>query len=223
LVDEHFPHLDFNEYERIRELFVYLNKAKPYLINKEKSHFKQLFEYCSWYLKVNDINTIIQILFKEAWSERDILGTYTYSSHRIELYYLPLIIFSKITGISLEYAFVVILAHELSHAYHHVGKDNDGIIWNDMPIANTKIKEGLAQYFTHLFVEDQKLIYPELEIAFKKILSYQDGPYIVHKNWLPFKKEAVKTAMVMLRAGNQKTFEEFEKEIEFMNKKLKYK
>lgn len=223
LIDKNFPYLDFYEYERIRELFTYLEKAKPFLIRHENSHFYELFNFCKEYLEFHDLNKILKILFEEEWKAKDILGSYFYDSHKIELYYLPLIIFSKLTGKSLENMFIVVLTHELAHAYHHMGRDNDGNMWVEMRGADISIKEGLAQYYSCLFAEEQKSIFPGIFKAYQDLLAHQEGPYVVHKDWFKYKKEAIKAAMIMLRVNERIELKKFIENIKDFDEKLTHK
>ncbi|GMQ31605.1 hypothetical protein [Algoriphagus confluentis] len=174
LIDEHFPELDFMEYTKIRSLHDALIHSDPYFqIGEIGLPFQQLVDYCSKYLDRYNLKKLHSLLFTEMGKSKDVLGAYYFKDSRIELYYVPLIIFSQIHRISLEHLIVVVLAHELAHAYHHIGFDTDGYQWDEMSKTDSNIVEGLAQYYTSLFVEDQETIYPGVKDAYLELLAYQ--------------------------------------------------
>lgn len=211
LIDDHFPELDFMEYTKIRSLHDALISADSYFNKGDISTpFDQLLDYSVKYLDRYNLKKLHSLLFSEMGKSKDVLGAYYFKDSRIELYYVPLIIFSQIHRISLEHLIVVVLAHELAHAYHHIGFDTDGYQWADMNKAELNIVEGLAQYYTALFVEDQKTIYPGVKEAYLELLAYQTGPYKVHLTWLSHaKKEHVKHAFNVTRRNGLKTYKEF--------------
>lgn len=212
LIDQHFPDLDFLEYTKTRALYLALNESSDYFLKEPvgKLHFF-LKEHCYKYLEKYNLKKIQRLLFFEPGRSKDIFGAYYFKDSRIELYYIPLIIFSQINEIDLEYLIVVILAHELAHAYHHIGFDTDGVSWSKMADVDLGIKEGLAQYYTALYVDEQKNIYPGIEGAYRQMLDFQSGPYLVHESWLKsFKKEHVKHAFNVTRRNGNLDYDEFE-------------
>ncbi len=212
LIDEHFPELDFMEFSQIRSLYDTMwDSQKHFLKTEEKGNlYFPLFNYVLKYLDKYDLKKLHSLLFSEMGKSKDVLGAYYFKDNRIELYYVPLIIFSQIHRISLEHLIVVVLAHELAHAYHHIGSDTDGYQWDEMSKTDSNIVEGLAQYYTALFVEDQETIYPGVKEAYLVLLSYQKGPYKVHEAWLSYaKKEHVKHAFNVTRRNGIKTYQEF--------------
>jgi hypothetical protein len=132
-----------------------------------------------------------------------------------------LIIFTQIHQISLEHLIVVVITHELAHANHNIGKDTDNVEWTNMGSTELHIIEGLAQYYTTLFVENKKVFYPGLEIAYKKLLEYQSGPYRAHLDWLEnYNKENVKHALFVAKRTGIKTEGDFDQFLHLSKEKL---
>lgn len=214
LVDEHYPNLDFNEYAQLREFQAALQKSMSYFNgdNKPSEEADILLNYCEKYFKEYDLNKIIDQLFKVRKRSTDVLGTYTYQYHNVELYYLPIIVFSKLKSLDPEYMLITVLAHELSHAYHHCGWDQDNMHWKSMPGTDLEIIEGLAQYYTDRFVKENEIQYPQLKKAYDVLTSCQSGPYIVHKGWLKvYTEEHIKLALYRARRTEITEYRAFKK------------
>lgn len=224
LIDEHFPELDFLEYTKMRGLYDSMSETNQYFLREEEKGrlFFPLFNYCIKYLDKYNVKKLHSFLFAEMGKSRDVLGAYYFKDSKIELYYVPLIIFSQIHRISLEHLIVIVLAHELAHAYHHIGYDTDGYQWKEMEKTELEIVEGLAQFYTALYVEEQEIIYPGLKVAYLKLLGFQSGPYRVHETWLSHaKKEHVKHAFNVTRRNGIKTYPEFGKVLRESKSQLK--
>jgi hypothetical protein len=211
LIDERFPDLDFDEFVYLRNLQEIAEAAGPF---KRKESFPveevdAVLQYTHDYFAKYDLEKIIDELFKKRGNATDIWGMYWYAGHHIDLYYLPLIVFAKLKKIDLESAIVKVLAHELGHAYHHCGKDQDEKTWLDMPFADTEIKEGLAQYYTRAFVEDQALMHPSLKEAYDAMVAVQSGPYRIHEQWDSYSAEAIRLAMFRTRRNSIRSYDEF--------------
>ena len=60
-----------------------------------------------------------------------------------------------VVGATVEALTVVVAAHELSHAYTHLGRDIDGRCWDTEAFAHaeTGMVEGLAQFYTALICD----------------------------------------------------------------------
>jgi hypothetical protein len=110
----------------------------------------------------------------------------------------------------LEHAIAKVMTHELAHAYHHVGKDKDGVQWLSMPGTDLNIVEGLAQYYTLKFVEEFAGHYPLLKEAYKKMVSCQGGPYRIHEEWAKkYKNEHIRFVMILARKKSIKDYAVF--------------
>ncbi len=120
--------------------------------------------------------------------EEDILGAYFYreeamllgphvSSTRIELYWIVIGTVARYLGVSVRALTVVVLCHELAHAYTHVGRDIDGMSWQSMfGEADKEFKEGIAQYYTHVVTAKLSHKYPEFHDAIRNCSNSKSGP-----------------------------------------------
>src|SRR5438874_9579187 len=88
--------------------------------------------------------------------------------------------------VTIEDLTLVVLAHELTHGYTHIGRDIDGIQWNDRAFGTSDpmIVEGLAQFYTHVLTERMAARNPGPHMAYTKLLTIQSGPYHAHLDWL---------------------------------------
>lgn len=224
LIDENFPDLNFFEYKQLKEFLEIAKNTKDFF-KKDSEYFNEindLIKYCDEYFNKYNLKDIVSKLFASNADGIDIWGTYTYYDHHIEIYYLPIIIFCNLYSIDIESAIVKVLTHELSHAYHDVGKDRDGKTWLNMPNSDVNIKEGLAQYYTERFIEEHSIPYPKLKQAYDVMVSCQSGPYIVHKKWgEKYSQETVKFAMITTRQNDIRDYEVFMEKMESIKKQLK--
>lgn len=156
----------------------------------------------------------------------DVLGIYRYdlptqpgwgetddANARIELFWGVLGLVSKLLGVGVEPLTVKVLAHELAHAYTHVGADADGRRWGSLAFQRTDraLKEGLAQYYTWRVLDRLGKQAPGAMEAYEKLLPYQPRIYSVHLAWLEaFTPEEVRDAMLTIRCRGEGTIEEFE-------------
>lgn len=81
---------------------------------------------------------------------------------------------------------VAVLAHEFAHGYSHLGHDRDGRRWagRDFMESERRLKEAIAQYYTHLVVEALDGSYPGVLDAYENLLPKQPKPYHGHLRWL---------------------------------------
>src|SRR5271169_4975095 len=89
-------------------------------------------------------------------------------------------------GVAIEDLTVVVLTHELAHAYTHLGRDIDGARWGDEEFDKSalEVREGLAQFYTEVICEQLAPRTPGFLAAFQALLSLQSPPYLVHRAWL---------------------------------------
>jgi hypothetical protein len=117
-------------------------------------------------------------------------------------------------GVSVEGLTVVVLTHEMVHAYTHLGTDIDGFgCFVCFEMAKPEVHESLAQYFTHKVMEILEVRgYGEFWKAYKELLKLQKGPYKEHEKWLEnkFTPEVVRAAFLSLRGAEKEvTGDEF--------------
>src|SRR5688500_5194638 len=92
---------------------------------------------------------------------------------------------SRMLNVSLEGLTIAVLAHELVHAYSHVGIDTDGEHWDTQAFAKAdlRIVEGLAQFYAAVICTRLDGKAPGTWEAFKTLLTVQSEPYKVFQSW----------------------------------------
>lgn len=140
----------------------------------------------------------------------DILGAYFYPSERstwIELYWMAIALVAAMQDVRIEDLTVVVLAHELTHGYTHIGRDIDGRQWDRTVFAKADlyVKEGLAQFYTEVVAGKLSARHPGVSTAYERLLELQQGPYLAHNEWLPDERErrgeSVRFTMIASRRG----------------------
>lgn len=126
-------------------------------------------------------------LEREIWRlPVDWLGAYFFRRPSVEIYWIPIGIAATLYNIDVEALTYVVLAHELAHAYTHVGRDIDGNAWDTEHFARTDvfIVEGLAHYYTQALCEKVRPRFPAAERSFRAMLKEQTpGPYADFVKW----------------------------------------
>jgi hypothetical protein len=107
----------------------------------------------------------------------DILGAYFFRVPEIRLYWMVIGLISRTLGVSAEALTIVVAAHELAHAYTHIGRDIDGIRWETEAFAATELKiaEGLAQFYTAAVCTSLSDRFPAAKIAYEALLPCNRG------------------------------------------------
>lgn len=92
---------------------------------------------------------------------------------------------SRMLNVSLEGLTIAVLAHELVHAYSHLGNDIDGEHWDTEAFAQAdlRIVEGLAQFYTSIMCKRLDGRAPGLWNAFERLLTVQSPTYNIFKTW----------------------------------------
>ena len=215
LIDEHYRDLNFEEYAAFNRLKAELkNSARFFKKNSQNpiEPFAVLSNHLDEYFKKYNLQDLLDTLFKNAERIEDIWGTYSYDYGRIEVYYVPLILFCELNSVSLEYAILSVLVHEMAHSYHHTGKDKDNITWTNMGYTDKHIIEGMAEYFTWLFVESYKDDHIGMEKAYLAMFNCLADEYICFKEWMPlYSKEVIKCALLSTRKKAIEGYTDFQK------------
>ncbi len=213
LIDQHYPELDFDEYTNFKKLNLELKNSNKFFLDKTGDilhQYLELSEYLDLYFKKYDLNVLMSTLFKNSGKSADIWGTYFLRDSKIEIYYVPLVLFCQINNLPLEHAILSTLVHEIAHAYHHMGKDKDNIIWSDMASTDLKIVEGMAEYFTWLFVETYKESNPRMEETYISMFNCLGEEYTIFKSWLEnYNKETIKSALLGARKKSIRKYDDF--------------
>lgn len=156
---------------------------------------------------------------------KDVLGAYIYSpmrtsfpQGRIELYWGVIGVVAGMLRINVEPLTAVVLIHEISHAYTHLGADIDGERWESDDFAKSEraLKEGLAQYYTCLIRSQIDNKVTGTSIAFEKLLEHQPTDYHSHKMQMieDSKVEDIRLALLDVRRKGISTLGDFRKTLE---------
>jgi hypothetical protein len=151
--------------------------------------------------------------------DRDILGAYFFYRPQIQVYWMAIGFFSPLIGVSIEDLTIVVLTHELAHAYTHLGGDADAEFWDTDAFAATDVHivEGLAQVYTERVVSRLNKGHPGAKIAFEALLKKQSLPYTIFKNWTDSSErrgENIRTAMIQTRKLRNTEYQVFHDELE---------
>ncbi|MBU1169682.1 MAG: hypothetical protein KKD44_08980 [Proteobacteria bacterium] len=153
--------------------------------------------------------------------DSNILGCYTYNPVRnqslfsgnemaanssISLFWGSIGLVAKILGVEIQELTAVVLAHELAHAYTHLGYDIDGNRWRDdsWQYSDPGVIEGLAQYYTERVLQRLSNKVSGGYQTYETLLEKQPEDYTTHKVWINDIKadpEAVRLTVISLRKG----------------------
>jgi hypothetical protein len=165
----------------------------------------------------------------------DFLGIYEYDARglfaderainraTIRLYWGVIGLVSEWLGCTVEDLTIVVLTHELAHAYTQLGADIEGRRWSVVAFAKaeTELKEGLAQYYTDRVLRRLERRYTGALKAFLALLPRQPEVYRVHQAWADISSpEAVRRAMLEVRRWNEGRLADFNRRLEAAQKEL---
>jgi hypothetical protein len=162
--------------DRIRDMWG--EKAGPSK-SEEIVRVKQTAE--AWLNELEKVKAVEKII----GINEDVLGAYFFRVPEIRLYWIVIGITAGVIGVSAEALTIVTLAHELAHAYTHLGRDIDNERWNTegFAAAELDIIEGLAQFYTAVLCRRLMLRMPTAIEAYDKLLEKQSGFYRAHIDW----------------------------------------
>lgn len=200
------------------------------LLNGEEEHLTPAWEYADFLIwKLNEFeltNFILAI-------NNDVLGAYHYKVRgaaydepepRIELYWGVIGLVARDLALPVEDLTCVILAHELAHAYTHVGRDADDHWWSSRSFLNSahELKEGLAQFYTlHVCKHLHETFSGPLR-AFQELLPHQPDAYLKHEHWQESKPEHIRLALLAARrSDNPASIKEFESYLQNAHRQLR--
>lgn len=148
----------------------------------------------------------------------DILGAYFFRRPKIYVYWMVIGLVAALLQVQVEALTIVVLAHELAHAYTHLGKDIDGQQWDTKAFAKSSLSivEGLAQFYTEVVCRRLSKRQPDALAAYEKLLAMQSGPYVMHKEWVQDDQragEVVRISMIHCRSNNMVEYELFRQEL----------
>jgi hypothetical protein len=153
--------------------------------------------------------------------DEDVLGIYEYdlqdrAPSKIILYWGAIGLVSQDLGLDLESLTASILAHELAHAYTHLGFDIDDRRWPTLSFhkSQTQVTEGLAQYYTARVMERLRDRLPLGWETYKKLLTKQPPPYHAHEPWIKgFTPEVVRATLISGRGETPLQIKPFNEEL----------
>ena len=140
----------------------------------------------------------------------------SYGPGTIILYWAVIGLFSLWMDCEFDDLSLVVLIHELAHAYTQIGCDIQGRRWDPAYYSNSdsEVKEGLAQYYTHRVLNRNKDRYSGAFEVFKKMMDWQDPKYQVHKKWMQDSTpEAVRYALLAIRNYPDVTIQYFDHQL----------
>lgn len=132
-------------------------------------------------VKDHDLNRALRRI------SEDVLGAYYFHRAEIGIFWMAIGLFSALYGIPVDALTVVVLAHELAHAYTHLGLDIDDFDWPTPEFASTDIAilEGLAQFYAEVVCKNLAAgQMPEAVEAFRRLLAHQNEIYHTHRTWV---------------------------------------
>ena len=135
---------------------------------------------------------------------QDVLGAYFYGLREVRLYWTAIGIVARLIDVPIEALTVVVLAHNLAHAYTHLGYDIDNGQWDTKKFSSTDLHvvEGLAQFYTEAVCEQVRSNLPEAKAAFHKLLEQQGPAFTSFREWLPAAEssgEIIRLSMIECR------------------------
>jgi hypothetical protein len=137
--------------------------------------------------------------------EEDVLGAYYFHLPEVQIYWVPIGIVASALGLSTSALTLVVLAHELAHAYTHLGRDIDKERWDTSRFsqADVTIIEGLAQFYTGVVCKKLEQRMPAALNTYQELLKFQTGPYKAHLAWVPEDqqgREIIRVSMIECRS-----------------------
>jgi hypothetical protein len=156
---------------------------------------------CAWLKRLDQMHALERIFD----IREDVLGAYYFRIPEIRLYWVVIGIVARVLAVSVEALTVVVLAHELAHAYTHLGLDIDNERWDTEQFARSEkdIVEGLAQFYTQVVCKRIGQRMPEALNAYHALLAKQSGPYKAHLGWVRDNEhggEIVRISMIECRS-----------------------
>lgn len=145
--------------------------------------------------------------------DEDVLGIYRHTALKgeIRIYWAVIGFAAQSLNIDPEGLAIVVLIHELAHAYTHLGLDADGRVWAEFAKVGSPIKEALAQYYTHLGVHRFMGQNAILKKSYFQLLDHQPLIYRRHLEWAQsIAPEVVRSAVLEARQQKISELAEFE-------------
>jgi hypothetical protein len=169
-------------------------------------------EWAAWLLSLLDQHDPL----KRVLAVRDdFLGVYQYeipsnlfadefavNRATIRLYWGVIGLVAEWIGCTVEDLAIVVLTHELAHAYSQLGADIEGRRWQATVFSQAErgLKEGLAQYYTERTLRRLERRYGSALKVYEGMLPKQPAEYRTQQAWADnVSPEAVRRAMLEVR------------------------
>ena len=209
MIENNFPELDFEEYFVLDQYLKKAEESKKYFDDKKAHHLKMSCEYANYRLKDFDLLQISNSIFNFLNpANPDVFGCYKINTNEVEIYIFPIMLFCQLHGLDVESFIVMVLTHELAHAYNHIGRDKDGYFWESFNETDDNLAEGLAQFYTFNFLRHYQGRNYKLIETFEKTIPLQPAPYRVFKEW-GASMEQVYRAFIDVRRNNLNNYHAF--------------
>ena len=219
---------------RLREELARQPNSEPW-IQANEYELQSIVHWVEELLKVLDqhdpLKTVLAV-------HDDILGAFEYDARDefaddysvnravIRIYWGIVGLMTEWLGCTVEDLTIVVLTHELAHAYTQLGADIDGRRWpaHVFAKAETSLKEGLAQYYTARVLQRLERRYGGALKVYKALLRGQPEAYTSHVSWVKdFSPEAVRLAMLEVRRSKEGKLVDFNRRLDEAQKNLKTK
>jgi hypothetical protein len=117
--------------------------------------------------------------------DHDIMGTYHPDKTLVTIHWMVIALIASNLGVSVEALTVVVVVHELAHAYTHAGLDIDVASWDTDAFSRTEaaVTEGVAQHYTEVVLKKLATRFPEAPAVFQKLLARQPEVYRQYSSW----------------------------------------
>jgi hypothetical protein len=164
----------------------------------------------SWLRRLNQLNALERL----AGIREDVLGAYYFRIPEIRLHWQVIGITARLLGVSTEALTIVVLAHELAHAYTHLGLDIDNERWETDRFARSDLHvvEGLAQYYTETICSRLEPRMPSALAAYHALLQHQSAPYQAQLSWTEGGRrssEIIRVSMLEFRSKGLESHADF--------------
>lgn len=180
----------------------------PFVGVREVNGTRQLLKQLATWQRAQELLTRIRAI------NTDVLGAYFFRRREIHLYWMVIGVVARTLGMPTEDLAVVVLAHEMAHAYTHLGRDIDDQEWGTENYARADqfIVEGLAQFYTRAVCKRLESRQPGPKRAFEALLKGQPKAYTCFEGWAkdhPQCGEIVRFAMIDARSRGITAYGEF--------------
>ena len=170
--------------------------------------------------ELNNMINSFDLAGKITQAEEDPFGAYFIKSGVIEIYWIAIGLGAMLLNVPVEALTIVVLTHELAHAYTHRGEEINGAYWDTGEFAASELSlvEGLAQQYTGVICRKNALIYPDLQVTFNTLLLHQSACYTDFLKWDEYEDrtdgELIRHCMRLSRMRGKATFQEFMTDLE---------